>query len=113
MGIPSQRAGEAYPGERRDVRGVVQFGPRSCLHLVVDGESHFVIWPPGSAPWELVLPNGQRVRQGEAVAGRGAFTPTQPLRGAAGATTYWGQVFSICEVDADEVLVLDSAELAT
>jgi hypothetical protein len=110
-GVASQRTGESFPGERRDVRGVVEGGPNSCAHLVVDGVSHFVIWPHGTATWELVLRSGQRVREGDTIVGRGALTPTEPLHGAAGETTYWGHMLGLCDVEAEEVLVLDDAAL--
>jgi hypothetical protein len=111
-GVASQRAGEAYPGERRDIRGVVEGGPNSCARLAVDGIPHFVIWPPGTATWELVLPSGDRVREGDTITGRGALTSREPLEGPTGATTFWRHMFRACDVEDEEILVLDSAALA-
>lgn len=112
LGLPAQRAGETYPGERRDLRGVLRLGPRSCLELEVAGVRHFVIWPPGSQDADRVrLPNGEVVREGQEIVGRGALTRTAPLSGPEG--SYWNTAFDICAPNADEVLVLDNAQLAT
>jgi hypothetical protein len=111
LGLPVPIAGESYPGERKDVTGVLEVASNGCLQLGVDGQRYFVIWPTGSMLDDRVrLPNGQVVREGQTVTGTGALTPSAPL--VAQRDSYWASAIGFCAPDATEVLVLDSAALA-
>lgn len=112
-GLAHQRDGEDYPGDRRELTGVVNGGP-ACWHIALDEGSYFVIWPPSTADepvgdeWGAKLPQGDVIAAGDTVTGTGAFTQTEPL---AVGNAYWDHVFGLCDVAAAEVVVFDVARL--
>ena len=111
MGLPRQIAGETYPGERRELSGVLEVADNGCLNLTMDGATRFVIWPAGSTQDDRVrLPDGEFITVGDEVAGIGALTPTAPL--VANRDGFWASAIGYCAPDASEVVVLDSARRA-
>lgn len=111
MELPRQADGLTFPGERRDVTGVLSVAANGCLDLVMDGTVYFVIWPKGSLEADRVkLPGGSVVAEGDMVAGTGAFTPTSPW--VANRDDYWSRAVGYCAGDATEMLVLDTAQKA-
>lgn len=106
LGLPQQLPGETYPGERRQITGQLEITDVGCLHVVVDGESHFVIWPGGAELADAVrLPSGEELRPGDTVLGTGALTPVAPL--TAEGDGYWAHAIGFCAPEADRVLVFD------
>ena len=108
IGLPHQRAGETYPGNRLEMVGILEVADNSCLNMALDGTSYLVIWPAGSALADRVLlPNGEVIAEGDTVVGTGAFTPTARL--TADRNGYWANAIGYCAPDASEVVVLDTA----
>lgn len=108
MEMPRQRDGEAYPGLRRDIVGIVEVAPDGCVGVRIDDRSYFAIWPRGSEQHEVVrLPGGEVIAAGDRIVGVGALTPVAPL--VADPNGYWAYVIGFCAPDAREVLVLDAA----
>ena len=109
MGLPSQRWGETYAGERQEITGTLFVSDIGCLFLEVDGARLFVIWPAGSSQDDYVrLPNGQVVTRGDRITGTGAYTPTAPRATTSG---YWENAVQTCDLGAKELLVLDDAHV--
>lgn len=106
--LPHQLTGETYPGDRRELNGLLEVADNGCLNLALEGGTYFVIWPTGSSLDNRVrLPNGEVIAEGDIVVGTGALTPTAPL--VANRNGYWANAIGYCSPNAAEVIVLDSA----
>ncbi len=112
MGLPHQSAGLTFPGERQELRAVLEVAENGCLLLALDGQRYFVVWPAGAVEADRVrLPNGEVVREGDTIIGTGAFTPTAPW--VTHKDDYWSRAVSYCASGQAEMVVLDSARRAT
>jgi hypothetical protein len=108
LGLPHQRQGETYPGERHTITGTLVVASNGCLHVAVDGTPHFVIWPAGAELGNRVkLGWFEELREGETVRAVAAFTPVGPL--VADRNGYWAYAIGYCAPNAEEVLVFDKA----
>ena len=115
MPLPRQHAGETYPGDRRELSGVLEVSDFGCLNIALDGETYLVIWPAGSdyadlgdRPQGVLLPGGQVIAEGDPVVGTGAFTSTEPL--LANRDSSLAYAIGGCAPDASEVIVFDTAD---
>lgn len=106
MGVPVQLAGETYPGARDLLQAELDVTETGCLHVVVDGESRFAIWPAGAELADaLRLPDGTVLADGDRIEALGAATPAAPL--TANRDGYWANAIGFCDPQADVVMVLD------
>lgn len=107
-GLPQQRAGESYPGERRQILGQFIVADNGCFLLRLDGVSRVVIWPKDATSGgdAVVLADGTRLQDGDRVQGTGALLPVARLADWPGG--YWGATVGFCDAAADRVVVLDS-----
>jgi hypothetical protein len=115
MPLPRQHAGETYPGDRRELSGVLEVSDFGCLNIALDGETYLVIWPAGSdyadlgdGPPGVQLPGGQAITEGDSLVGIGTLTPTEPL--LANRDTSLAYAIRGCAPDASEVIVFDTAD---
>lgn len=109
-GLPQQRTGETYPGQRFETAGEIEQTDTGCLRILIDAVSRFVIWPAGSDLGDAVrLPDGSEARPGDRLRAVAALTPTDRL--VADANGYWASVLGFCAPNDGFVLVIDEVDL--
>lgn len=110
IGLPQQRPGEEYPGEREELAGTLEVTDRGCITVVIEDESFLVVWPAGSELDDAVrLPNGQVLPPDARIAGVGAKVRADVL--TADANGYWSNAIGFCAPEDEHVVVFDEVEL--
>lgn len=106
MGLPTQLAGETYPGPRRELTGSIEVAENGCVYFSDGGVQRLAVFPRGSELSSPVrLPDGSELADGEAVRAIGSLVAADAMPG--GPDGYWAMVTGYCSGSAAEVAVLD------